>query len=66
MRRVNVEREICSIELTKTSAEIFKNYLRKHDIYFEASEAGSLIYFSCMMTDEEMNNANTWLEKYLQ
>lgn len=61
-----MKRETCTTELTKMSAVIFKNYLREHDIYFEASEAGGLIYFSCMMTEEEMNEANTWLEKYLQ
>lgn len=60
MKRLN-----CSAELTKEAAPLFKNYLREHDIYFEASEAENLIHFSCEMSEEEMTEANKWIEEHV-
>ena len=59
------ERVVCSTELTREEAELFKEYLRENDIYFEASEADHLIYFSCEMSAEEMDDANEWLDAHI-
>lgn len=58
-------RSFCSVELTRESATLFKNYLRENDIYFEASEADNLIHFSCELSWEEMKKANRWIDENL-
>lgn len=55
------DRDWYGTELTKEGAELFKEYLRHNDIYFEASQADSLIHFECFMTDEELYSADIWL-----
>lgn len=57
-----MERVICSAAMTKSGAELFKKYLNERDIYFEPSELADSIYFSCEMTEEELNEANKWIE----
>ena len=48
----------CGAYLSKEGADLFKEYLRKHDILFEPSEAFNLIHFECLMTENELNMAN--------
>lgn len=60
-----MDRVVCSTELSKENASLFKDYLREHHIYFEASEADNLIYFSCDMTMEEMEEANRWIDEHI-
>ena len=55
----------CRLNLKKDEAELFTNYLKEREIYFEPSENGSFIHFECIMTDEEMEEANTWLKECL-
>lgn len=55
------DRDWYGTELTKEGAELFKDYLRLNDIYFEASQAGDWIHFECFMTDEELYSADIWL-----
>lgn len=42
-------------QVDKKTAEIYKQYLRENDIYFEPSEVYDLVHISFMVTDEEMN-----------
>lgn len=60
-----MERVNCGAIMTKTRAELFKSYLREHNIYFEPSELGDSVHFSCKMTEEELNQANKWIEANL-
>ena len=60
-----MKRLVCSTELTKEGATLFKSYLREHDIYFEASEVEHLIHFLCEMSEEEMEEANKWIEEHV-
>lgn len=55
----------CNVELPREDAELFKRYLRKHNIKFEPSEAYSLIHFECLMTEEEFDAANDWIDQIL-
>lgn len=54
-------REWYSVELPKNEADILKEYLRKAGIYYEPSEAGTLIHFECLMTKEECEFVNDFL-----
>lgn len=58
-----MEREWYSNELSKEGAELYKQYLRQHDIYFEPSACYDLVHFECLMTQEEARLANVFLEK---
>lgn len=60
-----MERANCGAIMTKTEAELFKQYLIEHDVYFEPSEVGDSVYLSCKMTDEELGEANKWIEANL-
>lgn len=51
-----------SIELTKENADILKDYLNKAGVYFEPSEAGNLIHFEVLMTNDERRFANAFLQ----
>lgn len=51
-----------NVELPMQYANLFKYYLRENDIYFEPSEAGHLIHIECLMTKEELETANSFLE----
>jgi len=53
----------CNVELVKEKAELFKDYLRHHNIYFEPSEAFNLIHFECFVTEEEHYFVNEFLAK---
>lgn len=55
----------CRLDLTKDEAELFTKYLKEHSLYFEPSENGELVHFECIMSDEEMEAANKWLEENL-
>lgn len=57
------DRDWYGTELTKEGAELFKDYLRLNDIYFEASQADDLVHFECFMTVPELYSANDWLEE---
>lgn len=58
---INVTKNWYSVELSKTYADILKDYLRKMGVYFEPSEAGNLIHFECYMTERECNDVNDFL-----
>lgn len=60
-----MERVNCGAIMTKTEADSFKKYLNEHDIYFEPSEIGDSVYLSCTMSDEELVQANKWIEASL-
>lgn len=53
----------CRVDLPKKEAEMFTKYLKDNNLYFEPSENGNLIHFECLMTDEELEEANKWLEE---
>lgn len=55
----------CRLDLTKNDAELFMEYLKENGLYFEPSENGKLVHFECIMSDEEMADANKWLEENL-
>ena len=57
------DRDWYGTELTKEGARIFKLYLLRNDIYFEASEADDLIHFECYMNAPELYLANKWIEE---
>lgn len=40
-------------ELSKRDADMFKKFLKSHNIKYEASEAFNLIHFECYVSDEE-------------
>ncbi len=50
-------------ELPRETAGRFKEFLRDMHIRFEASEAGNLIHFECLMYDLEIVAANEFLEE---
>ena len=58
---LGLNRTWCGDYLSKEGADLFKEYLRKHDILFEPSEAFNLIHFECLMTEDELNMANNWI-----
>ena len=51
-----------SAELSAPSANIFKHYLRSLNVYFEPSEAGQMVYFKCLMSEEECTLVDSFLE----
>ena len=53
----------CSVELNKTDADIFSNYLRDKGIYFEPSSCYNLVHFECHMNSIERETANEFLHK---
>lgn len=57
------DRDWYGTELTKEGSELFKDYLRLNDIYFETSQADNLIHFECFMTMEELYFANKWIDE---
>ena len=48
----------CGAYLSKEGSDLFKEYLRKHDILFKPGEAFNLIHFECLMTEDELNMTN--------
>lgn len=60
MRR---DRTWYNVELTKTTADLLKPYLKSHGIYFEPSEAGNLIHFELYANDIEVRLVNDFLER---
>ena len=55
----------CRLDLTKDQAEVFSKYLKEDALYFEQRENGYMIQLECIMSDEEMEAANKWLEENL-
>lgn len=49
-------------QVDKKTAEIYKQYFRENDIYFEPSEAYDLVHISFMVTDEEMDKLTKWVK----
>ena len=49
-------------QVDKRTAEIYKQYFKENDIYFEPSEAYDLVHISFMVTDEEMKALDEWLK----
>lgn len=53
-----------NVELRKTEANRFREYLLRSGIKFETSDAGyGLTHFECFMDSGEINKANDFLEK---
>ena len=52
-------------QVDKKTAEIYKQYFRENDIYFEPSEAYDLVHISFMVTDEEMKALDKWIKTKL-
>ena len=59
------KQEWYSVEMSKENAEKFKEYLFEQGIYYEPSEAGTLVHFECQMTYEELIKTNDWISKNL-
>ncbi len=55
-------REWCSVELSRSNAELLKAYLNKYGIYFEPSEAYYLIHFEILMKEDEIAHVNRFLD----
>ena len=51
-----------SVELTKGTADSFKEYLHGNNIRFEPSECWNLIHFECYMDEDECKAANEFLQ----
>lgn len=63
---LNDSRTWYSVELTQTVADGLKSYLRKADIYFEPSSVGNLVHFECLMTKDECDLVNGFLDKLVR
>lgn len=55
-------KEWYSVELTNEYADLFKYYLRENKIYFEPSSAYNLVHFECLMTKDEYEMTQSFLE----
>lgn len=51
-----------NVELPKAQADILKDYLHKMGVYYEPSDAGPVIHFECLMTKEECEIVNEFLQ----
>ena len=56
------KREYKNVELPKNIAGRFKEYCRDMHLKFEPSEAGEYIHFEVLVNDEELRNANEFLD----
>lgn len=54
-----------SCQVDKPTAEKYKQYFRENDIYFEPSEAYSLVHISFEVSDEELKAMDDWIRKEL-
>lgn len=59
---MGTKREWYNVELSKRHAEDFKHYLSENDIYFEPSEAGPMVHFSCYLNEIEYETINSALK----
>ena len=50
-------------QVDKRTAEKYKQYFRKNDIYFEPSEAYDLVHISFWVSKEELKAMDVWLRK---
>lgn len=55
-------REWYSVELSRSNAELLKDYLNEYGIYFEPSEVYYLIHFEILMTENEVAHVNRFLD----
>ncbi len=53
----------CLIE--RETAELYKQYCEENGLEYEASEDGSLVYFSVYETRENLEALNKWILKTL-
>lgn len=51
-----------STELNKSEAASFKHYLRTHNINYESSGCWELVHFECEMTEQQVNDANNFID----
>ena len=56
------KREYKNVELKKDIAGRFKEYCRDMHLKFEPGEAGEYIHFEVLVNDEELRNANRFLD----
>lgn len=52
-----------SCQVDKQTAEKYKQYFRKNDIYFEPSEAYDLVHISFWVSEEELKTMDIWIRK---
>lgn len=57
-----MERKFYGTDLKERHAEPLKKYLKDRDIYFEPSENGDYIHFEVLMTVEELEQVNGFLD----
>lgn len=51
--------------IDRETATLYKQYCDEHDFGYEASEDGSLVYFSVFETKENLESLNKWILKML-
>ena len=51
-----------NVELNREDAVLFRGYLVENLVKFETSGAGSYTHFECLMTSEQVERANDYLE----
>lgn len=54
-----------SCQVDKPTAEKYKQYFRKNDIYFEPSEAYNLVHISFQVSEEELKAMDNWIRRGL-
>ena len=58
-------RQQWSCQVDKPTAEKYKDYFRKNDIYFEPSEAYELVHISFEVSEKELKALDDWIRKEL-
>lgn len=63
--RTSLDRAWYGVNMSSEKANIFKDYLREHDIQFEPSSAFNQIHIECLMTEAEAEAFNKWIDETL-
>lgn len=61
-----VNKQWYGIDLFRRHTGALKMYLRENDIYFEPSEMGPLVHIECLMTEEECEQVNKFLDNHFE
>lgn len=59
------ERKFYRIDLPMKKADLLIKYLRESQLYFETSENYDLIHFEILLTQDEFEVTNDWIENNL-
>lgn len=60
-----INRQRWSCQVDKKTAEKYKDYFRKNDIYFEPSEVYNLVNISFDVSEKELKALDDWIRKEL-